>query len=234
MEGLTEFLSKGSGYGSDDGSGYGYGDGSGDGSGYGSGSGDGDGSGYGSGDGYGDGSGYGYGSGSGSDDGSGYGYGYGYGYGSGRDIKKINGMEVVSIDGVYTVAKRMSRGVLRGFIFKRGLQLEPCVVVKQGTTFAHGKDIREAMNALRDKLYDNMSVDDRIAAFWQEHNRQDTYTVEDFYRWHHILTGSCDMGRRQFAEQHGLTMDERHTVECFIELTKDAYGGDVIRRLKED
>lgn len=106
------------------------------------------------------------------------------------------------------------------------------VVVRNGTTFAHGENIREAMSALRDKLYDDMSEDERIEAFWKEHNWDDEYTVEDFYRWHHILTGSCDMGRRQFFEQHNLTMEEKHNVAWFIDLTKNAYGGDVIVRLK--
>ena len=49
------------------------------------------------------------------------------------------------------------------------------------------------------------------------------------------LTGSCEMGRREFAKSHGYSMkeDELLTVEEFIELTKDSYGGSVIRKLRE-
>lgn len=53
-----------------------------------------------------------------------------------------------------------------------------------------------------------------------------------FYDWHHRLTGSCDMGRKQFARDHGV--DLKHgmmTLTKFLELTKDAYGGDVIRKV---
>lgn len=49
------------------------------------------------------------------------------------------------------------------------------------------------------------------------------------------LTGSCEMGRREFAKSHGysLTEEELLTVEEFIELTKNSYGGSVIRKLRE-
>ena len=48
------------------------------------------------------------------------------------------------------------------------------------------------------------------------------------------LTGSCEMGRREFAKSHGYSMkeDELLTVEEFIELTKNSYGGRVIRKLR--
>ena len=49
------------------------------------------------------------------------------------------------------------------------------------------------------------------------------------------LTGSCEMGRREFAKSHGysLTEEELLTVEEFIELTKGSYGGSIIRKLRE-
>ena len=41
------------------------------------------------------------------------------------------------------------------------------------------------------------------------------------------------MGRRQFAAERGLDkLDGKRTVESFIELTRDAYGGSVIRNLE--
>lgn len=59
-------------------------------------------------------------------------------------------------------------------------------------------------------------------------------TSADYYEWHHRLTGSCDMGRSEFAKRHGykLTDDELLTVEEFIKLTENSYGGSVIRKLR--
>ena len=227
---------------SDNGDGYGDGDGSGYGSGDGYGYGDGDGSGYGSGSG--SGSGYGYGSGSGDGDGSGSGSGYGSGYGSGDGsgygsgsgdgIKSINGSFVYQIDGVETILDRVHTNVAKGRILKRDLTCEPCYIVKQGSVFAHGSTLRKAMADLAEKLMEGMSEEERIDAFVEAHPELDKpYPNEDLFSWHHRLTGSCEMGRKAFVEERGLTLDGESTVRGFIELTEDAYGGSVIRALKE-
>ena len=212
----------------------GYGDG------YGSGSGYGDGSGYGSGYGYGDGYGDGYGSGSGYGYGDGYGsgYGYGYGYGSGdgsgygSGIKRFNRKPVYRIDGVNTLIRSVCGNIAHGAIVNNDLTTTPCYIVKQGDIFAHGETLREAMEALRDKLFDDMPEDDRIEMFLSETDREKTYPTQYFYDWHHRLTGSCDMGRKQFTRDHGVDLEHgMMTLTEFLELTKDAYGGDVIRKV---
>jgi hypothetical protein len=203
----------GDGYGDGDGSGYGYGDGSGDGSGYG------DGYGYGSGDGYGDG------------DGSGYGYGDGSGYGYGDGIATIAGERVYTIDEVQTLIDKVRGNIAKGRILMSDLTTKACYIIKQNNMFAHGETLRVAMAALAEKLFDGMSEEERIEAFIAEHKLGVKYPNKDLYDWHHRLTGSCDMGRKAFAENHGLSLDGETTVEEFIELTKDAYGGSVIRNL---
>ncbi len=221
----------GSGYGDGSGDGYGSGDGSGFGSGSGSGSGFGDG--YGSGYGSGFGSGYGDGSGYGSGDGSGFGSGYGDGDGdgSGYGIKSFNGAPVYRIDGVNTLIRSVHGNTARGAIVNVDLTLTPCYIVKQDNIFAHGETLREAMEALRDKLFEDMPEDERIDTFLRETAREKTYPTQYFYDWHHRLTGSCDMGRKQFARDHGVDLEHgMMTLTEFLELTKDAYGGDVIRK----
>ena len=223
-EKIKAFLSVNYGSGSGDGSGYGYGYGSGSGSGYGDGYGDGYGSGYGSGDGSGDG----YGSGSG----SGYGSGDGYGAGSGYGIKRFNRETVYQIDGVNTLIRSVRGNTAHGAIVNVDLTLTSCYIVKQDNIFAHGETLREAMEALRDKLFEDMPEDERIDAFLRETDRKKAYPTQYFYDWHHRLTGSCDMGRKQFARDHGVDLEHgRMTLTEFLKLTKDAYGGDVIRKV---
>ena len=222
----------GSGYGSGSGYGFGYGSGYGSGSGSGSGSGDDYGSGSGSGSGSGDDYGYGYGSGSGDGDGSGSGDDYGYGYGDG--VKSYCGETVYKIDGINTLLRSVRGSVAKGTILNKDLTLTPCYVAKQLSCFAHGKTLREAMSALRDKLFEDMPEEERIAAFLEETDREKAYPTTYFYDWHHRLTGSCDMGRKQFADDHGVDLDHgTMTLREFLELTKNAYGGDVIRKVME-
>ena len=219
-------VSYGDGYGSGDGSGSGYGYG------YGDGYGDGDGSssGYGSGSGYGYGYGDGYGSGSGYGDGYGDGDGSGYDYGDG--IKSFNRETVYQIDGVNTMVRSVRGNTAHGAILNGDLTLTPCYIVKQDNVFAHGETLREAMEALRDKLFEDMPEDKRIDAFLRETDREKTYPTQYFYDWHHRLTGSCDMGRKQFARDHGVDLEHgMMTLAEFLKLTKDAYGGDVIRKV---
>ena len=241
---ILEFISSGSGYGygyhdnydngsgdgSGYGSGYGYGDSYGDGSGNGSGSGSGDGYGDGDGDGSGDGSGYGYRYG----DGYGYRYGDGYGYRYGYGLNSINGKKVYMVDGLPTTISHRHGNIAKGMIVNSDLTQTPCYIVKEGRYFAHGETLAEANAALQEKLFDEMPAEERIAEFWKCHKKGVKYPTKDFFEWHHKLTGSCLMGRQQFAKDHGVDLDGEMTVEEFIELTKNSFGGDIIKKLESD
>ena len=218
------FLSLSSG----DGSGSGSGDGSGDGSGSGYGDGSGSGYGYGSGDGSGDGSGYG----SGYGDGSGYGSGYGSGDGSG--VKEINGDTVYVVDDVPTIIKTVRANIAQGFILQRDLTLKPCYIVKEQNMFAHGDTLHDAFTALQEKLYNDSTEEERIEAFRKKFPEYDIpYPNRDLFAYHHVLTGSCRMGRESYCKDKGISLNDSTTVREFIELTKDSYGSNTIRKLPE-
>ena len=164
--------------------------------------------------------------------GSGSGDGDGYGSGDGYGIKNFNGESVYKIDGVNTLIRSVRGNTAHGAILNGDLTLTPCYIVKQDNVFAHGETLREAMEALRDKLFEDMPEDERIDTFLRETDREKAYPTQYFYDWHHRLTGSCDMGRKQFARDHGVDLEHgMMTLTEFLELTKDAYGGDVIRKV---
>ena len=218
---VKQFLSISSGYG------YGYGYGDGDGNGNGNGSGSGYGYGYGYGDGDGDGSGDGNGS------GSGYGYGYGYGYGEG--INKFNGDEVYMIDKVQTIIKSIHDNYAKGLILNSDLTLTPCFIAKEGNFFAHGKTLKEAVRDAHGKYMEAVPVEERIAEFNRQYpDRKKKVDASELFQWHNTLTGSCLMGREQFCREHNLDYKNgKYTVNEFIELTKDAYGSEIIKQLRD-
>ena len=229
MESVKDFVADDNGYSS----GYGYGSGSGDGDGYGYGYGSGSGYGYGYGYGYGSGSGDGYGSDSGYGYGDGYGYGYGYGYGSGYgDIKSFDGKDVFLIDGIQTIITAVFGNTAKGYILENDLTLTPCYVAKSGNTFAHGNTLKEAIDALHDKLFDDMPEEDRIAEFFKTHSPGVKYPAKDLFMWHNRLTGSCEAGRLSFVRSHGIDLEnDTFTIEEFVSLCKDSYGGETIKKL---
>lgn len=240
-EKIKKFLSVDVGYGSGDG--YGscdfYGKGSGGGC---SGNGDGDGDGSGVGMGYGSDSGLGHGSNystygtydDGNDCGSGSLYCTGSGKGYGDGIKEINGKEIYMVDDIPTIFKSIRNNIAKGFIVKSDLQFEPCYIVKENNQFAHGDTLKDAFMSLQEKLYDDSTEEERIEAFMNQFPEYDVkYDNMDLFVYHHVLTGSCRMGREAFMSTKGLSLDGQTSVREFVKLTQDAYGGDIIKKLPE-
>ena len=210
------------------GCGYGYAYGSGCGFSDSSGDGDGKGSGYGSIFGYG----FGCGGGSGKGSGSSSDFGSGYGFGDNTELKEINGKEVYMVDGTQTIFTSVRGNVAQGFIVQNNLQLTPCFIVKENNEFAHGSTLRDAFESLQEKLYEDSTDEERIEAFKKKFTSyEEKYNNKDLFTYHHVLTGSCRMGRESFVKDKGLSLDGKTSVREFVELTKDAYGGDIIKKL---
>ncbi len=185
------------------------------------------------GNGYGNGYGYGYGYGYGHGYCNGYSYGNGNSYGNGyKAVSKYNGHRVYKIDGLPTIITFIKNDFAKGFVFNKDMTLIPCYVAKFEGAFAHGKTIKEAYEALQEKLLEDMPVEERIEKFLKEFKIGVKYPNKKFFEWHHILTGSCLFGRQQFCENRGIDLDGEMTVERFIELTENDYGGETIKELK--
>lgn len=223
----TDFESNGYGPGSGSGSPFG----SGFGSGCGEGSFSGVGRGHGAGGGYISGSGRGYGcfSSAGCDKGSGGSHDFGDG------IKSFNGQSVDMIDHVPTILTCIIGNVAKGFIVRPDFSLVPTFVYKQDNKFSHGETPHKAREALFDKLFNRMSTGERIAAFCEEFRPGVKRPAMDFFSWHHRLTGSCEQGRKEFARQHDVDIDnDEMTPEEFFKLTRDSYGSEIIRQTEKE
>ena len=206
---------------------YSYSDGCGSGGGYDSGYSDG--SGYGSGDGSGDGTDCGYGlcRSNSHDSDSGFGYVCGY------SIKSFNSKIVYLIDNVETIISDIKGNLAKGFILNVDFSLSPCYICKGNGYFAHGETLKEAKESLRKKIFENMDTDETIEHFLSTFEKEKKYSARDFYEWHHYLTGSCEMGRKSFMQDRNITFGDMYTVDEFITLCENSYGGEIIKELKE-
>ena len=201
-------------------------DGSGSGSGSGSGNGDGDGNGNGGG--YGDSSGSGYGNGNGSGNGSGDGYFL--------QIKKHTKRDVHYIDSIPTIIVSIFGNYAKGFVIREDtFELTKCYLAKDPVSgkVAHGDTLKEASVALYAKIMDSMTVQEKIESFCAQFEKGKKYKGKVFFDWHHILTGSCMFGRKQFVDARHLSLEDEYTVDQFIEICENAYGADAIKKLKE-
>lgn len=223
---FTQGSGDGAGDGTSDGTGYGYGHSYG--SDYGHGFGYGYGSDYSNGDAYGKGTGYGKGAGHGYESGDGHGDGYG------SQIKSINGKAVYQINDIATIIESVHENYVMGSILNSDLTTTPCFIAKCGNFFAHGKTLKEAFADARKKYEENLPLEECIARFNAQFPENDKPVVgRDLFEWHHIFTGFCLMGREQSCKEHNLSFDKQYTVREFISLTENAYGGDIIKQLKE-
>ena len=167
--------------------------------------------------------------------GSGYGSGSGSGSGSGDGLKLLNNQTVYLIDNIQTIIISVRNNIAKGFIVNSDLTLTPCYIAKNYNLFAHGKTIKEACNALQDKIFNNLSEDERINAFVATFpNINKKIKAIDLFDWHNKLTGSCKMGREQFCKDKGIDIDlDVFTIAEFIKLTENSYGSNIIFKLKE-
>lgn len=173
---------------------------------------------------------------SGYGDGSGYGSGSvsGYGYGSRYGVSSYCGSSVYTVDNVNTIFYRIIGNLAKCAILNQDLTLTPCYVVRDGNgLFAHGETPKEAQDALTEKMLENLDTDKDIEMMLSELSLTEQYPASVFYKWHHILTGSCEMGRKSFMRNHGIGMDDMYTVSEFVDITGNDYGGDIIKRLAD-
>lgn len=170
------------------------------------------------------------------DDGAGFGdcYGHGGGTNYGLDITEINGTAVYQIDSIPTAIEHIKGNIAKGKILNCDLTWTPCFIVKQDGLYAHGENLRQAMCALSNKMFSNMPIEKRIAEFWHNFKPGVKYPAEDYFLWHYKLTGSCEMGRQNFAETRGIDLKtDMFTPEEFISMTKYSYFGYAIRMLEK-
>lgn len=202
--------------------------------GYSSGLGRGDGSGFGSNDGYGFGSGDS--SGFGFSDGSGFGYGGNSAYSSVRGgIKVLNGNIVDYIDNIPTIITQVHGNIACGYIVQNVPTLESCFIAKVGNFFAHGKTLKEAVADAKAKRMGKTPIEEQIEKFIKVLGPLDSeHTGKEFYDWHHVLTGSCEMGRDRFCKIHNIDLTKMYSVRYFLDITEEAYGSDVIKLIRKE
>ena len=168
-------------------------------------------------------------------DGSGYGDGDGSGYGDGDGygIEELNHQKVYKIDGVQTIIDSVHGNYAKGKILKDDLTLTECFVAKCGNFFAHGETLKQALADASEKYNENKPLEERIAEFNETYPDNDApIDGNELFSWHHVLTGSCLFGRKEFCSSKGLDINAKYTVREFISLTENAFGSDAIKKLK--
>lgn len=179
-----------------------------------------------------DGSGDGWGSGWGWGDGSGDGWGWGDGWGN---ITKVGAVNIYYIDNEPTAIYSIHGNYARCGVLQQDFTFADCYVARCGNSFAHGITLQQAIDDARAKAMRTKSVDERVEQFLSTYpDPEALIPAKELFDWHNILTGSCLFGRKQFCAERGIDVEhDNFSVNDFIKLTINSYGGDVIAKLKK-
>jgi hypothetical protein len=110
----------------------------------------------------------------------------------------------------------------------------PCYIAKNDSYFAHGKTLKAAVAALHEKTMATLNLSEKIAEFKKKFQKGVKYPATEFYKWHGIITGSCEIGRSNFVREKNIDLEkDKITPEKFFELTANEYGSESLRKLKE-
>ena len=147
----------------------------------------------------------------------------------------LNGQKAHSIDGMPTLINSVKGNFAIGGVIQPDLSVRECYIARVGKSFAHGDTLRKAFEDATRKDMRRKPVKERVAEFKREFPEPDRpYPNSGLYAWHGFLTGSCRMGRDEFAMARGIDVERGSmTVREFIGLTMHSYGGDIIASLKE-
>ena len=162
------------------------------------------------------------------------GSGYGSGYGDGDGIEEFDGHKLHDVDGVPTAITAVQGNYAQGFTIKNNSIKVPCYIARVDNSFAHGETLHQALEDAISKALQAKPMEERIANTVKAHpDPNEIIPNTELFKLHNILTGSCEFGRMQFCEQHGISLDDAMTMCRFMELTADAYGGEAIRQLAD-
>ena len=151
-------------------------------------------------------------------------------------MMEYDGKKLYNIDGVPTAIESVHGNLAKGFSIQDNCIKVPCYVAKVDDCFAHGATAEEAYRDAQAKAFQNKPIEERVKSVAEQHPDVDAKIAnKELFAIHNMLTGSCEFGRRQFAEQHDIDVEHGSmTMREFCTLTKDAYGGENIRMLAKE
>ena len=138
------------------------------------------------------------------------------------------------VDDTPTLIYSVHANYAKGAILNNDLTLQPCYIARVGNSFAHADILKQAIKEATEKDIECQPIEQKINMFVEDFHTLDTKALGSIlFDWHHRLTGSCRMGREQFCKEHDVSMATEYTIEYFLDITKDSYGGDVIKQVRE-
>ena len=128
-------------------------------------------------------------------------------------------------DGILTHVKRTKQ--IGKYTYYAG-KIKGYNVIYDGVNYAHCEDFVSGVSDLAFKAAKN-----RGAEQYKGLTKDSVVSLEDGRTMYRVITGACAAGTKQFVDGMGEIKD-RYTIGEIIEMTQNAYGGEIFRKFFEE
>lgn len=141
--------------------------------------------------------------------------------------------EVDRTDGIFSIILEERKGVKKLLLNRESsIKRREIYLISKNGLSAHGDTLKLAKEALEKKILNSKEWIDNINLFIEFCKNKEVILNSDLFDWHFKITGSCELGRRQFCETHKIDLKDSMTLDDFIKLTEKQYGSERINVLK--
>ena len=152
-------------------------------------------------------------------------------------FKNFNGKKVYIIDTIPCTFISIKKNIALIEVINKDLTTTKTFLAKDEKFFAHGRTAKEAIEAAYQKkirkMARKMDVETKINLFVKTFDFNSVQSNRTFFDWHYTLTGSCELGRNHFVKENAIDLNKSMSTKKFLELTKNAYGGEIIKKIIE-
>ena len=127
-------------------------------------------------------------------------------------------------DGILTHIKRKKQ--IGNYTYYIG-KIKGKNVISDGTYYAHCKNFEEGVSDLAFK-----AAEERGAEQYKNLTKDSVVSFEEGRTMYRIITGACSAGTQQFIDDM-TEKKESYSISEIIEMTKNAYGGEIFRKFFE-
>ena len=143
--------------------------------------------------------------------------------------EKYGGLSL--IDDRLVHINEITENAAQGFHVGRSGRQIPFFALKENGKVGTGCSYAHAADALLNAQIRDVPEEQRIAEFVACHSKDELYTAEDLWNWHRYLTCSCYGGGQAFLSKLGYRMEDKASVQLFIQRTQNEHGGKIIQKL---
>lgn len=111
--------------------------------------------------------------------------------------------------------------------------VEQLYIAESGGLVGTGRTERAAQLALKRKIFNSKTEEQRIEEFVAQHPPDQLLTAAEWVEVHQNLTGSCFRGGFYFLRNNGIKRYEKYTTLQFIDIVSNAYASELMSKLNQ-